>query len=139
MTINYTLSSSYYNLLPLAHYNFKNIYFVNTTKSKYTTNNLKNQNTLGGILAKVDLTKYTDNTQETQLYIETLLYNDYEDIFKKKTKNPTLIGGINADLLGKHIYDFITERIEVLVKYIKNMREISAIFPKGSIILYIKL
>ena len=101
--------------LAISKFNYK--YLVNNTIRKYNTLKYRDETTLGKILNKIDLVVDKDNTQKTQEIIENTLYNDYKHIFDLSDQKPVIIDGVNSDLLGKALYDYIEARRPYLEKY----------------------
>lgn len=92
--------------------------------------------TLLTILDKIDPLIEKNNTYESQLTIEKILYNDYENIFYE-CNQPMIIDGINSDLLGKDVYTYIEDRKKVLKNYsnkLINSKNFSVLNLEGIVI-----
>jgi hypothetical protein len=75
---------------------------------------------LSTLLDKLNITEYNNN-KETQLYIENMLYEGFEEIFLEKDDKQVLIGGINKDLLGGDIHKYMLVKQDELKIYLGKL------------------
>jgi hypothetical protein len=80
----------------------------------------KRKNFLSTLLDKLNITEYNNN-KETQLYIENMLYEGFEEIFLEKDDKQVLIGGINKDLLGGDIHKYMLVKQDELKIYLGKL------------------
>lgn len=60
------------------------------------------------------------NNPESQLIIENIIFDEYEDLFSRNTTK-YIVGGINTDILGPMLSKYLMDKELVLNKYIDNL------------------
>ena len=83
------------------------------------------------ILQSLDIKNY-NNDIVTQKYIEEMLYQGFENIFKEG-KN-TLIKGVNKDLLNHTLHEYIISKTKDIMKYISKLDKIRLIRIERSLL-----
>lgn len=93
-------------------------------KSSYSTETdsklILKENFICKLLKELKINEY-NNDEDTQRFIENVLYDDFESLFLEKKRNKQiLIGGVNKDLLGHVLHKYILQKELGVVVYINK-------------------